>query len=422
MPIEPSQPSTARDLDVSKIVIQQHIEAFFQYIHIVGPFNYIHRGSFMRTWHIGKMAKSLLRAVVGVASRFMNLDSNSQDTGAASFPQSLLDEVERETLCDIRHSTIPKLQIILLLLYDRSMSGDLSAVWNLAALAARNAYGLQLNIPIDVIPFTNQECRRRLMWCAYIMDKLSTGPAYPNLCSRDTMRVQLPCDSRSFDLEFECKNPPLEDFSRSMHSYSNLSTIGVTSFLIRILDLRDQIKRFLHEKKKGPAGDPSFWEKDPRFLSFQQELSTFCNELPPDMQDSQRATYIRANTADSDVYIMVQGWLRASWCELLREAMTCVNLHQSQFTSVHAEQLIGQAIRLSQFLQHIVDVQSPSRKFFVGDWGIAPCMMEMTKALIYGTSKVSSIFTRDSAMSALALNFEILDPLAEISRFIASWV
>lgn len=123
-------------LDASKLVVQQHIDAFFQYVYVVGPFNFIHRVSFLRTWHNSKMAKSLICAVVGVASRFINLDTTRQDCESAGFPSNAMDEAERIVLQDIRHTTIPKLQILLLLIYDRTMSGDLSAVWHLTALAS----------------------------------------------------------------------------------------------------------------------------------------------------------------------------------------------------------------------------------------------------------------------------------------------
>jgi hypothetical protein len=128
----------------------------------------------MRTWHKGKIARNLLCAVVGAASRFMDLSSAQQGDNGFS-PSALLDEAEQNILRDMKHTTIPKLQILLILLYDRTMSGGLSTVWYLTALASRTAFGLKPNHPVERIPFTNQECRRRLMWCTYISGNFING-------------------------------------------------------------------------------------------------------------------------------------------------------------------------------------------------------------------------------------------------------
>lgn len=262
------------------------------------------------------------------------------------------------------------------------------------------------------------------------MDKFSTGTTYPTLCPRETMQIQLPCDSRSFELEFEGKNPTLKEVAHSLAEYSNSSNLGITAYLIRVLDLRDQIRTFIDGKRESCAVNSVSWANDPLFSQCQDELAAFANNLPPDMQDSGRALYIRANTAESDVYIMVQGWLRVSWCGLLREASIAEHSIRTgpqepqipSFAHSCAEQLMQQALRLTQFLKTMADLQTPLRKFFVTDWGIASCTMEVTKALLHCAELSSDNQAQDSIKSALALNFDLLGPLSEISQFVASWV
>lgn len=416
--------------------MQQHIDAFFQYVYVAGPLNYIHRGSFLRAWHGGRLAKTLLGAVVGVTTRFMNLDKADRQSGDvhATF-RRWLDDIQREVVLDFRHTTIPKLQILLLLIYDRTMSGDLQTVWYLTALASRNAYGLKLNHPTTAIPFTNQECRRRLMWCIYVLDKFATGVSYPPVCPRDSMHVCLPCDGRSFELEFECQNPSLNDLAQSPSSYTHFPTLGPTAYLIRVLDLRDQVMSFVHVQQSRATDYPS-WQTDPEFLRLRKELGSVNDALPPDMEDSERALFIRLNTPESDVYIMVQSWLRTSWCELLRAALQS-NLpptdttteddeaHESRpaldnFSHMCLTEMTKQAAQLNEFWKNMTNVQKLSRRFFVTDWGIAPCVAKNTHALLTSNKLAPDDTDMANLRAALLLNIEILDPLAEISQYVSN--
>lgn len=435
------------NVDASKLIIQQHIDAFFQFVYPAGTFNFMHRGSFLRAWHNGNMSRSLLRTVAGVASRFMDLAHHEGENAASTLPgPEWTNEAEREICRDLDLLSIPKLQILLLLIFDRMATGRASVVWFLLSLAARLAHGLKLNISTEAVAFTNQECRRRLIWCIYCLDKLAstdlnTGASYPPLCPLPWIEVQLPCDERSFELEFECKTPSLNDLANNL--YGNPAKLGATAYLIRIIDLRQQIHVFCLKHHDQNAPRP--WDGDSDFWRIRQELTDISAHFPPEMQDSERAIYIRANTPESNVYIMVQTWLRTSWCELVGHFLlqplpsdpnvvttttgTILLAEQQasmpqEFVSLCRTLLAHHALGLQQFWSRIQATQGLSRRFFVTDWNIAPCVVQNTRALMYIWDAAPDLIRNDKSVleSATRLNMEILEPLAGVSQYVACWV
>lgn len=392
------------------------------------------------------MSRSLLRTVAGVASRFMDLARN-RDEGTPALPgPGWTDEAEREITRDLDLLSIPKLQILLLLIFDRMARGRVSAVWYLLSLAARLAHGLKLNLPTEAVPFTNQECRRRLIWCIFCLDKLNstdanTGAVYPPLCPRPWMEVQLPCDERSFELEFECKTPLLNDLAKG--NYGNPAKVGATAYLIRVIDLREQIHAFCLKYQDGSAPRP--WDVDSEFWTLRQQLMDITAHFPPEMQDSERAVYIRANTPESNVYIMVQTWLRTSWCELVGHYLlqplptepTAADATSSEVAPTEGQSSIPQefinmcrgllahhALALQQFWSRIQATQGLSRRFFVTDWNIAPCVVQNVRALKYIWHAAPELLRNDKTVveTAVRLSMEILGPLAGVSQYVACWV
>lgn len=425
----------ARAVEISKLILQQHIDAFFQYVHRAGPFNFIHRGSLMRTFHKGKMARSLLLAIAGVASRYMDLDHRDfKDCPRKNLPgPAWADEAERDVVRDVNLISIPKLQILLILIFDRAASGRLSAVWFLSALASRIAYGLRLNHPTDAVPFTNQECRRRLMWCVYCVDKeIAASESAPPLCPRETMQIQLPCNSQSFELELECETTFLDDINMASDLPSVTTSLGVTAYLIRLIDLQDRVAT--HLRRLSREGNQTWpWSGDTIFWDLRRELADFAARLPPEMQDVERAMYIRANTPESDVYIMVQSRLHTCCCRLLgafwlddeSEAGSFGRAGAPEdFVALCRTEAVQHAQALSQFWIRFQSVQMLSQRFLITDWGIARCVFENARTLIRGWESDRKLFDDEAARveDALAKNLELLAALAVVSPYVASWV
>lgn len=415
-----STDSVLRTIDPSKSIIRAHIDAFFEFVHPAGVFNFIHRGSFLRTWHRGKISKPLLCVLAGVASRFMNVAG-----GSTSPARAWVDDIQREITGDLETISLPKLQIILILIYDRLAAGKLTTVWYLTSLASRIAYGLRLNHPTDAIPFMNQECRRRLMWCTYVLDRLSTygGLDYPHLCPRESVHVQLPCNPNSFDNERECKTGSLRDLAGG----ATIHNVGDSAYLIRILDIRDRIDQYLH----GDAtSSPVEQGVNSPFWSFREELTEFSNSLPADLRNTDKAMYIKANTSEANTYIMLQTWWHVCYCKLFDGSAVTGNLASHFAVSGTAAPRDVESYCRSELSRYVMSLNrfwrsmhAFTRSFFVTDWLIAPCVWENTMFLLRLWEESPSLLgSSDSVRAALLLNLDLLRSLKEISPYVESFV
>lgn len=246
-----------------------------------------------------------------VASRYMDMGNNATDLRL-----EWLQYIEREIVNNSDLISLPKLQIILLLIYDRKAKGNLTSVYFLVAIASRIAYGLGLNSSNERIPFLNQECRRRLMWCIYSQDRLlsSESSLYKPLCERESLQIQMPSNEHHFLFEIECATGLLEDVSNSPSSEVT-SGLGSSAYLIRILSLRCHQKDTLQQ-----AGNLN----SQNLSHFQQELNHFGANLPSYLRNNERALFTQANTPDNPTFVMVQSWWHSTFCELF-ERYACTS-------------------------------------------------------------------------------------------------
>ncbi|ETS81613.1 hypothetical protein PFICI_06615 [Pestalotiopsis fici W106-1] len=417
-------------LDLRRSILQIHIDAFFHHVWTTSAFNFIHKGSFLRSWHTGAMAKNLVRVVTSVSSRFVSNRPRSDNGDSFDYPgPKWLADVELAVFRDLSSLSIPRLQILLLLIFDHLASGRLVTAWNLLALASTHAFALKLNHPTDAVLPTNQECRRRLIWCVYYLDKVigCEGLGYPSQCPREKIRVTLPCDDRLFGLEQETATPYLQDMVSE--SLQNLESLGVTAYLIRILDLREQIQIFLQfeGKDKTTAG---LWDDGGRFMDLRRQLAEFQNLLPPEMRNNERALFLRASTPDAGVYTMVHSWLHTAACELylhFLEPTTSADQNVSPDKGYDQalldrcrDELARHANTLHQFWARLHSVQRYSERFFVTDTTIARCVYINTRSMLLLTRYQTE--TSGLAKTPLHLNLEILEPLAQVSPYVGSWV
>lgn len=417
-------------LDLRRSILQIHIDAFFHHVWTTSAFNFIHKGSFLRSWHTGGMARNLVRAVTSVASRFVSRRSEPDKGDSLEYPgPRWLADVELAVFRDLNSLSIPRLQILLLLTFDHLASGRLVTAWNLLSLASLHAFALRLNHPTDAVHHTNQECRRRLMWCVYFLDKAigCEGLGYLSQCPREKVFVPLPCDNRLFSLEQGASTPHLHDMATG--SPQNSDSLGVSAYLIRIIDLRDQIQIFLRSEMKGVAAT-DLWGDSGRCMDFRRQLAEFQSLLPPEMGNSERALFLRASTPDSGVYTMVHSWLHTTACELylhFLEPATPTDPdaapddgNEQEHLIRCREELTRHANTLHQFWARLHSVQRYSERFFVTDTTIGRCVFVNTRSMFLLTRNHAG--ASELAKTTLHLNLEILEPLARVSPYACSWV
>ncbi|KAJ3519529.1 hypothetical protein NM208_g14093 [Fusarium decemcellulare] len=248
----------------------------------------------------------------------------------------------------------------------------------------------------------------------------------PLLCPRSSMRIQLPCDEQSFNLEFECETHSLLDLAQSR--YDNTGTLGGTAYLIRLFDLREQIQTLRHQCRDNPI-----LESD-QFHRLEVELLDMTNSLPPEMQDSERAVYIRCNTPESSVFIMVLSWLHTCWVELMSifahagpestSTLTPDGDDQQHLLTHCRRELVQHAISLNKFWFRVHETQELSpQRFFVTDINIAYCAYMNVQALVqpWCASLDPPLITAQRVQEALRLDISIVRSLENVSEYASHW-
>lgn len=336
--------------------------------------------------------------------------------------------MERELLKSLDSVSLPQLQILLLLIYDRTASGHLTTAWYLTALAVRIAFGLRLNHRTQAVPFINQECRRRLMWCTFIMDKITSAPraAYPPLCPREAIHISLPCNTHNFTLEVSCETPTLEDLTTSPRTLSD-PNLGINAYLTRIIDIQDAITRYLSD---GLDRSQSPWEGDVHMWQLHQAMNDFAECLPPDLRNSERALYSRMNTVEISSFVILQSRLHCCYTTLfgffLSDAVDSLNLRPlaDNFVTICITQTVRYAVSLNTFWRQFIDLSKTySKTYAITDWTIASCVVENTNAILASYRARPTAFEDHIAVeSALQANLEFLSSLAKISPYVSSHV
>lgn len=377
------------------------------------------------------MARNLIRVVTSVASRFVSKGPQSDKEDSSDYPgPRWLADVELAILRDLNSLSIPRLQILLLLIFDHMASGRLVTAWNLLALASTQAFALKLNHPTDAVLPTNQECRRRLIWCVWYLGKVigCEGLGYPSQCRRDRILVPLPSDNRLFELEQTTAASFLHEMAPG--SLQNSEFLGVTAYLIRVLDLREQIQIFLQSQDREKT-IARLWGHDGRLVDLRQQLTEFQSLLPPEMRNNERALFLRTSTPEAGVYTMVHSWLHTTACELylhfLEPPTTATDQAVAPDEGGNQEdldrcryELARHANTLHKFWARLHSVQRYSERFFVTDTTIARCVHVNTRSMLLLAREQAG--TSVPFKTPLHLNLEILEPLAQVSPYVGSWV
>lgn len=217
-----------------RVFLEGHINAYFEYFHTIPQFSFLHKASFLRSFHQDTLDPLVLRCICGIASRFVSPNSDR------TYVSQWLEEVEAQIWSRTGTMKVQNLQLIVLLLCWYSLERKISYMWTASAMATRMAYGINLNHETtDKVPFVSKESRRRLMWSIFMFDKMYAG-GFPELtlCAANTMRINLACEQRNFDLDIPIDTSALEPFSPC----TNLEKgIGIMGHITRLMNIRHAI-------------------------------------------------------------------------------------------------------------------------------------------------------------------------------------
>jgi hypothetical protein len=177
----------------------------------------------------------------GASARFVSQDAFIDKQRAARW----IDEAEAYFWEHVERPLAVHLQVLVVVLLERSNSRQYIKAQTLTAIAAKLAYMLRFNCEDDVLPTESRECRRRLMWAIFHIDKLLAG-GLPEMvvCPPEHMHVQLPCNERDFELGISGKTGMLFLSANKDHQ-DDLTHMGLRSYYFRLSEIRYRILRYV---------------------------------------------------------------------------------------------------------------------------------------------------------------------------------
>ncbi|KAH7353139.1 fungal-specific transcription factor domain-containing protein [Pyrenochaeta sp. MPI-SDFR-AT-0127] len=376
-----------RILGCSKIAARRHIEAYFVHIHPVLYFSFLHRADILRQYSLGTLSPILLLAICGAASRFLPFEPECSDMAT-----SWIERAETITLRSLGKASISKIQTLMILGYNRRCNHQSNKTFYFLPLAARMAYLLKLHKENIKLPFVEQECRRRLMWCIFTVDRFAAGgvPEYITLPVAG-LNIQLPCQERNFETDVPVRTGNLLDHT------SSTSELSLSALSLRLFHVRNQVLQYtkaLLETATSPE------QSIVQFNAFEADFRRIHGSLPEELHFSARAVHLRAFSPERNTFIIFHIFFHHCHCELYRllnpgyrEALPeAVILATSPDLVAYAQsQCLKHAVAIGDIIKSTY--QPGTDDLYTSDVGIFVLLYQASCAILYACHRDSPAFT-----------------------------
>ncbi|KAJ5682112.1 uncharacterized protein N7477_002052 [Penicillium maclennaniae] len=316
------------------------VEEYFNNIHPLRCFAFIHRPSFLQRLDIetSKMTRNnaLLHIICALGGQFYALAySENVSQLSAKFVLSAGSEWAKaaqrlvlETLDTVTNENL----MASVLLHDYAVRmGNFANAFMLSGLITRMAQALQINLEYntDVLCQNNdygpsttaKESRRRLMWSCYVMDSLvGSGVDQLTLVHEKDMKIQLPCNERNFIQQIPCFTETLEPANWLKFIPSELDTatllpnMGIMAHFIRHISIRKRVLRYI--KHLGDAMVP--WDPSSEFAVLDRDCRAWYESLPASLQFTPSAIYIRKDSSQLGALCVLHCAHYQTTCDLYR--------------------------------------------------------------------------------------------------------
>ncbi|PVH74437.1 hypothetical protein DL98DRAFT_467858 [Cadophora sp. DSE1049] len=402
-------PSLTRQLGPEKEIIENHIKAFFEYVYPIPGNSFIHRAIFLQNWTKQTHNLILLKAMCGASARFVSNDPDHEK-------QALIwsSQAESQVLKTLAKPSVVTIQSLLLIIFTQASFRKFSSVMALSALTARMAFTLRLNYEERKLPFTAQECRRRVMWAIFVVDTFyASGQVDLSVCAIERIKLQLPCNERSFAYDIEVETEPL----RRPLGHPVAGDLGLLAYLIRIFDIRYRVQCFARTVVDSGCTSQ---DSDVQLHSFEQELELFMQQLPATYSFSQKNLTLRAPTSQRTSFVMLHIWWHQCYCDLfrfavprIRESLPCEALQKlhPDFVSHCQNQCWQHAMSISSIVDSI---RKCGGDLFVTDSALSVCLFQNARIITRLGPSLPWVLGRSEIESHLQGFADVLQKLAEI--------
>ncbi|KAJ5994259.1 hypothetical protein N7451_009983 [Penicillium sp. IBT 35674x] len=316
------------------------VEEFFNNIHPLRCFAFIHRPSFLqrldRDGPTRYQSHALLHIICALGGQFHAL-SYSETISPLPTKYILMAGAEwakvaqRLILEALDIVTVEKLMASVLLHDHAVRMGNFANAFMLSGLITRMTQALQINLEYntDVLcqntevgpSVTARESRRRLMWSCYIMDALvGSGVDQLTLVDEKDMKIQLPCNERNFIQQIPCLTETLEPgnwlkfIPGELDSDALMPNMGMMAYFIRHISIRKRVLRYI--KHLDEAMVP--WAADSEFAILDRDCRIWYESLPASLQFTPNAIYIRKDSSQLGALCVLHCAHYQTICDLYR--------------------------------------------------------------------------------------------------------
>ncbi|APA08867.1 hypothetical protein SS1G_02678 [Sclerotinia sclerotiorum 1980 UF-70] len=403
------------DLGISKATIKLYIDAYFEFVSSTPGKGFIHRATFLRNWNNGAVNPALLEAMCASSIAFVSKDNESRATA-----QRWMDEAERYVWQSLSRPTTVLVEVLLVIIFYRFEHREYFKSQALTAVAAKMAFVLGLNYENNALSTLVRECRRRLMWSIFHVDRLSAG-GFPELlvCPSHSMHIQLPCSEKDFDLGIPGETAPListrTNEAESMH-------LGLRTFYFRISDIRHRILEYTRNvirEKSNPYDSQDTLQK------LEEELQQLRSSLPANLQYNEDNLFLRAYSPQLTRFVMFHVLWQQCHADLYRFMFPGTKDSISDTVLEDTPQEYVQYCQRKAF-EHavmILDICNTVQSIghtLISDIGIATCVYQCSNIIVRAADIVgfSSEDERVRIMGRLEKVTDILEGLREVNTHV----
>lgn len=227
--------------------------------------------------------------------------------------------------------------------------GNFALAFMLSSMTARMSQALQINLEYstDILcketdrgpSGTLRESRRRLMWCCYVTDSLvGSGVDQLTLIDEEDLKIQLPCNERSFIQQTIRITETLRDrqtlpfIPSDIRSSDYGDNMGIVACFLRLVEVRRRVLRCVcpsfsifhvnclirsrYIKHLDKAKVP--WLSDSEFAVLDSECKAWHDSLPPSLQFTPSALFIRQETGQVGALCILHCAYHQTMCDLYR--------------------------------------------------------------------------------------------------------
>lgn len=231
--VNPGTASSTSFEELERATTRSYLDSYFEAANR-STVPILHKSTVLADWSRGKLDPALLKVILTTAQY-----ARDGYAGGTAAVRLALDEIQRHTIANWSSYSLNLLQVLVLLTRLRFQAGDYVEVWNLLPLAARMAFTLRLNHEQEHPNAVHQECRRRLLWAIFHLDRqFSGGLEDLAVCPPEKIHVRLPCDEHTFRRGAASRAAFLSD-----PEVQDDTGVDVYAFLLRVLVIRDRVLR-----------------------------------------------------------------------------------------------------------------------------------------------------------------------------------